>query len=166
MKYLNYLFALGILLATSAVSAGSDKEDSSAPSTVQPATGEQIKWHVIASGGGSGISNNHKIKCTIGQPAVGRASSNNYRLNAGFWQNFGPTGSCCNTAGDANNDGNVNVGDAVYMINLIFKSGLMPTCKDEGDANDDCSLNVGDAVFLINHVFKGGAAPQCGCVGT
>ncbi|MCP4568586.1 MAG: hypothetical protein GY841_13495 [FCB group bacterium] len=68
---------------------------------------------------------------------------------------------CCDEAGDANNDGPVNVGDAVYMINYVFKGGPEPECKAEGDANGDCTLNVGDAVYLINYVFKGGDSPIC-----
>ncbi|MEZ5357763.1 MAG: hypothetical protein R3F48_02965 [Candidatus Zixiibacteriota bacterium] len=74
--------------------------------------------------------------------------------------------SCCDLAGDANNDGGLNIGDAVYLINHIFKGGAAPVCMDEGDANADCSLNIGDAVYLINHIFKGGAAPTCGCIGS
>jgi hypothetical protein len=73
-------------------------------------------------------------------------------------------GSCCNKAGDANSDGKVNVGDAVYMINYVFKGGLPPTCKAQGDANADGKLNVGDAVYLINFVFKGGLPPKCGTI--
>jgi len=71
---------------------------------------------------------------------------------------------CCMSPGDANNDTKVNVGDAVFMINLVFKAGPAPMCKDQGDANHDCRLNVGDAVFLINYVFKAGTAPKCGCI--
>jgi Tol biopolymer transport system component len=86
--------------------------------------------------------------------------------NGGLWPSWGSTaGSCCLKAGDANNDTKVNVGDAVFMINYVFKAGAVPPCKDQGDANHDCHLNVGDAVFLINYVFKAGAVPQCGCVG-
>lgn len=73
-------------------------------------------------------------------------------------------GSCCNVPGDANDDGQGNVGDAVYLINFIFKGGAFPPCMNEGDANADCQVNVGDAVFMINFVFKGGPAPVCGCV--
>jgi len=62
-------------------------------------------------------------------------------------------------AGDANDDGSVNVGDAVYMINYIFKNGPTPSSKGQGDANGDCKLNVGDAVYLINYIFKNGNPP-------
>jgi hypothetical protein len=67
--------------------------------------------------------------------------------------------SCADKPGDANNDGDVNVGDAVYMIAYIFTSGPMPPCQAEGDPNGDCVLNVGDAVYLINYIFRGGDPP-------
>lgn len=65
------------------------------------------------------------------------------------------------TYGDANGDGGINVGDAVFLINYVFKGGSSPPSLDAGDANCDYSQNVGDAVFLINYVFKGGPAPGC-----
>jgi hypothetical protein len=63
--------------------------------------------------------------------------------------------------GDANNDGTVNVGDAVYLISYIFKGGPPPAPYEvcSGDANGDCQPNVGDAVYIISYVFKGGPAP-------
>ena len=70
-------------------------------------------------------------------------------------------GPCDCSPGDANGDGSVNVGDAVYLISYIFKGGPAPTpyptCS--GDANGDCACNVGDAVYIISYVFKGGPPP-------
>ncbi|MCP4567218.1 MAG: PKD domain-containing protein [FCB group bacterium] len=63
--------------------------------------------------------------------------------------------------GEVNGDGNINVGDAVYLINYVFKSGETPEPLDRGDANCDLSVNVGDAVWVINYVFKSGSAPGC-----
>ena len=63
--------------------------------------------------------------------------------------------------GEANGDGAINVGDAVYLINYIFKNGSAPEPLDMGDANCDQSVNVGDTVYLINYVFKGGNPPGC-----
>jgi len=60
--------------------------------------------------------------------------------------------------GDANNDGVINVGDAVYIINYIFKGGSAPT-EYAGDANGDGVINVGDAVYIINYIFKSGPPP-------
>ena len=65
--------------------------------------------------------------------------------------------------GDANGDNAVNVGDAVYLINYVFKGGPAPEPLCSGDANGDGSVNVGDAVYLINYVFKGGPEPVDSC---
>jgi len=63
--------------------------------------------------------------------------------------------------GDANNDNQINVGDAVYLISYVFKGGPPPMPDDpcSGDANGDCECNVGDAVYIINYVFKSGPPP-------
>ncbi len=66
--------------------------------------------------------------------------------------------------GDANADGSVNIGDAVYVIGFVFNTGPPPPIMNWADANGDCSVNVADAVYLINYIFKSGAAPLSGCV--
>lgn len=63
--------------------------------------------------------------------------------------------------GDANGDGQANVGDAVFVINYVFKGGPAPQPVQAGDANCDVGTDVGDAVYLINYVFKSGPAPCC-----
>jgi hypothetical protein len=63
--------------------------------------------------------------------------------------------------GDANGDGDVNIGDAVSLINYIFKGGPAPDPIDAGDSDCDAAVNIGDAVYLINYIFKGGPAPGC-----
>jgi len=64
--------------------------------------------------------------------------------------------------GDANADAEVNVADAVYMINYVFKGGPDPEpIPVAGDANCDGDPNVADAVYTINYVFKSGPAPTC-----
>jgi hypothetical protein len=64
--------------------------------------------------------------------------------------------------GDANSDGNVNVSDAVHIINFIFIGGDPPDPMDNGNVNCDGSVNISDAVWIINYVFIGGAEP-CDC---
>lgn len=68
---------------------------------------------------------------------------------------------CGYVCGDANGDRRVNVGDAVMLINRVFKSGPAPNPPEAGDANCDSGLNVADAVYTINHVFKSGPKPCC-----
>ncbi len=65
--------------------------------------------------------------------------------------------------GDANRDETVNVADAVFIINYVFKGGPASYPIYASDANCDKDVNVSDAVYLINYVFKGGNKPCC-CV--
>lgn len=68
---------------------------------------------------------------------------------------------CLCIPADANNDGQVNIGDAVHIINYIFKFGAPPSpyaiCNC--DCNLDCKCNVGDPVSIIKYVFSGGPPP-------
>ncbi len=69
------------------------------------------------------------------------------------------------TCGDPNDDESVNIGDAVYLINYIFKGGPAPQPElAAGDPDCDGNVNVGDAVFLINYIFKGGNMPCAACL--
>jgi hypothetical protein len=61
--------------------------------------------------------------------------------------------------GDTNGDGNVNVSDAVWIINYVFIGGDPPDPIEAGDCNCDGNCNVSDAVYVINYVFIGGNAP-------
>jgi hypothetical protein len=66
--------------------------------------------------------------------------------------------------GDVNNDGVVNVGDAIYILNYLFKHGGAPMpylCV--GDVNNDDVVNVGDAIYILNYLFKHGGAPDPNC---
>ncbi len=65
--------------------------------------------------------------------------------------------------GDANNDNEVNVSDAVYIINYVFVEGPAPVPLCVGDVNNDTSINVSDAVYIINYVFVGGPEPITDC---
>lgn len=68
---------------------------------------------------------------------------------------------CDYICGDAEGDGAVNVADAVFLINYIFKGGPAPDPMEAGDANCDLAVNIADAVYLINYIFKGGPEPCC-----
>jgi hypothetical protein len=62
-------------------------------------------------------------------------------------------------AGDANLDEKVNIGDAVMLVNYVFKGGEAPQFEPTADANCDGSINIGDAVQLVSYIFKNGDPP-------
>ena len=64
-------------------------------------------------------------------------------------------------SGDANGDGAINLADAVFVINYVFKGGPAPDPYEAGDANCSAAVDLADAVFLINYIFKGGPEPGC-----
>ncbi len=77
---------------------------------------------------------------------------------------FDGIGDACDAVcGDANGDGGVNVGDAVYVIQYVFSGGPPPDPECSGDANGDGSTNIGDGVYVISYIFKGGPAPVLDC---
>ncbi len=63
--------------------------------------------------------------------------------------------------GDANGDGAINIGDAIFLISHIFKGGPAPDPMEAGDANCDGNINIADPVYLIDYIFRGGPPPGC-----
>lgn len=61
--------------------------------------------------------------------------------------------------GDVNYDTEVNVADAVYLINYIFLGGEEPSSFEAANVNCDSQINITDVVYLINYIFRGGYAP-------
>lgn len=61
--------------------------------------------------------------------------------------------------GDANADQVIDVGDAVYIVNYVFKEGPPPLRPAAADVNCDNRVNVGDAVYIVHYVFDSGSAP-------
>jgi serine protease AprX len=61
--------------------------------------------------------------------------------------------------GDANGDGEIDVGDVVYLIDYLFTGGYAPDPLWLGDVDCDDLVAVGDVVYLINYLFLGGSEP-------
>jgi parallel beta-helix repeat protein len=64
--------------------------------------------------------------------------------------------------GDVNADGDVIIGDVVYLINYLFKNGPKPICIPItacGDVNLDGRVDIADVVYLINYLFINGPEP-------
>ncbi|HIA37824.1 MAG TPA: T9SS type A sorting domain-containing protein [Flavobacteriales bacterium] len=64
--------------------------------------------------------------------------------------------------GDANNDGQVNVSDMIYIYNFLFQGTGALVNPDAADVNDDGVINITDGVYLANFLFAGtvSALPQ------
>ncbi len=65
--------------------------------------------------------------------------------------------------GDVNYDGEIDISDALYILNGVFKCGPPPQPLCIGDVNGDGFCNVGDTVYLIEYIFKGGPGPEPCC---
>jgi len=115
----------------------------------------------VITTGGISSSESGAVKSAAGQPVVGEINSGSLIVKCGFL--VGGEIVPPPLPGDANGDGRVDVGDAVFLINFIFKGGAAPVPLSSGDANCDGTTNVGDAVFIINYVFKGGPEPCSKC---
>jgi hypothetical protein len=66
---------------------------------------------------------------------------------------------------DANNDGAVDISDAVHLISYIFSGGPAPAPNAIGSGDADCSgaADISDVVYLISYIFAGGAVPGATC---
>ncbi len=63
------------------------------------------------------------------------------------------------SSGDFNGDGSIDIGDVVFSINYLYKSGPAPDPLEVGDANCDGEVDIGDVVYLINYLFRNGPPP-------
>ena len=69
--------------------------------------------------------------------------------------------------GDVTDDGNLNLTDAVRVLNFLFLGGEAPGCADVADADDNGRVELTDPIRVLNHLFLGGAPPpapgtECG----
>ena len=65
--------------------------------------------------------------------------------------------------GDVTGDGQVELGDVVFLINYLYKQGSPPETEELGDVNGDGIIDLGDVVYLINYLYREGPAPLIGC---
>jgi len=171
-KINSLLFLLAILLyPLTGMSSSSNKKDidnnldattSTPTSASQSQSDEGIIWHVLSSGGTDGTSYSFNVLGTVGQTASGVGTSNSFRLNNGYWQDFSSVGGCCGifTGGytgntDCSTDGKRNLGDITRLIDKVYVSKTDLCCAENGDIDGDVDgkINLGDITRLIDHVY-------------
>ena len=135
----------------------STSEVNQTPSSLPTSTNFILVADVLDGFGGQKQGNACDLSFFAGgqSSSIGTGSSTNFKLYAGF---IYPAVVNC---GDANADGVIDVGDLVYLINYLFKSGPLPKPYQAGDANCSGTVDIGDVVYLINYLFKGGLPPTC-----
>jgi hypothetical protein len=67
--------------------------------------------------------------------------------------------------GDADGGGDIDIADAVYLVNYIFSGGTAPGPLASGDADCDDGITIADVVYLVSYIFSGGPAPCATCKG-
>ncbi len=67
--------------------------------------------------------------------------------------------------GDLTQDTLIDVADVIYLINYLFRGGIVPEPTCRGDVNCSGDADIGDVVYLINYLYKSGTAPCFGCCG-
>ncbi len=65
--------------------------------------------------------------------------------------------------GDADGSRQVDITDAVFLINYIFGGGAPPPKPVSADVTCNGRIDITDAVYLINYFFANGAVPCAAC---
>ncbi|MFP6737937.1 MAG: dockerin type I repeat-containing protein [Planctomycetota bacterium] len=61
--------------------------------------------------------------------------------------------------GDVNDDGTIDISDAVFSLGALFLGTRNPPCLGAANVNGDGGFNISDPVFLLDHIFLGGPPP-------
>jgi hypothetical protein len=61
--------------------------------------------------------------------------------------------------GDANSDNDLDMADAMFLFNFLYREGQPPALMDAADANRDTDVNLIDALYLLNYFFRQGPPP-------
>jgi hypothetical protein len=61
--------------------------------------------------------------------------------------------------GDWNQDGSLDISDAVATLLYLFRDGALTACIAAGDSNDDHSLDISDPVYDLLYLYGSGSPP-------
>jgi GH24 family phage-related lysozyme (muramidase) len=62
--------------------------------------------------------------------------------------------------GDFNNDGALDLSDAIALFSDLFTDRKLLACEEVKDVNGDGVVDLSDGIFLLGFIFQGGPAPQ------
>ncbi|KPL01050.1 MAG: hypothetical protein AMJ91_01780 [candidate division Zixibacteria bacterium SM23_73_3] len=68
-------------------------------------------------------------------------------------------GVCKIYCGDCKQDGVIDLGDLLLIINYLYKSGPAPDPLCIGDVSCDYLVDLGDVLYLVSYLYKGGQSP-------
>jgi hypothetical protein len=70
---------------------------------------------------------------------------------------------CCQMIGDVDYDGDVDIGDVVYLVSWMFGDGPLPPCMAHVDMNGDGQgPNIADVIYFVSWMFQNGPPlPDC-----
>jgi hypothetical protein len=70
---------------------------------------------------------------------------------------------CESSCGDVDGSDEVDIDDAVYLINYIFAGGPPPEPLQDGDVDCSDGIDIDDVVYIIGYIFSGGPEPCSEC---
>ena len=63
--------------------------------------------------------------------------------------------------GDYTGNGQVEIGDLVFLVDAMFNQGQWPIYPPIADCDGDGNIDIADVVCWVSWMFGGGPAPQC-----
>jgi len=62
--------------------------------------------------------------------------------------------------GDADGRGDLQLTDAIFILNFLFTGGPPPACSEAADADDNGTVQLTDGIRILNFLFTGGPPPS------
>ena len=60
---------------------------------------------------------------------------------------------------DANGDGRIDISDATFTLNYLFRSGEHPPCFEAANSNGGDGINIADPIYTLQFKFRSGPPP-------
>src|SRR5262245_31769897 len=98
---------------------------------------------------------------TVQTPRLARSRHRLLRLAVAAWVVVLPglTRAVSFIRGDVDENGPVDIADAIGILNDLFLGIGNANCIEAKEADDNGGLNITDAIFLLRYLFEGGREP-------